>query len=115
MNYRPRAVVSSALRIALLVSLLFSVPAEAGTGGSISGIVKDQTSAGIPGATLTLVNLDLKTTYTAKTDAQGLYSFPNLPVGRYDMTIRAEGFKSHERTNLARVELRIRDGAAHHR
>lgn len=62
---------------------------RAATGGSMVGTVKDQSGAVIPGAALTLINLDLTTTYKAETDAQGFYSFPNLPVGRYELTIEA--------------------------
>ena len=35
------------------------------------------------------------------TDAQGHYSFPNLPVGRYDLTVTLDGFKPQKRTGLA--------------
>ncbi|HXW62486.1 MAG TPA: carboxypeptidase regulatory-like domain-containing protein [Candidatus Acidoferrales bacterium] len=73
----------------------------AATGGSISGTVKDQSGAVIPGAALTLVNLDLTTSYKAATDAQGGYSFPNLPVGRYKLTIEATGFRTQTKTGLA--------------
>ena len=31
---------------------------------------------------------------------KGVYSFPALPVGHYDMTIEADGFKTQQRTNL---------------
>jgi len=73
----------------------------AATGGSISGTLTDPSGASIPGASVTLVNLDLTTSYKATTDAQGFYSFPNLPVGRYEMTIEATGFKSQKKTGLA--------------
>ena len=33
-------------------------------------------------------------------DKQGLYVFPNLPVGHYDLTIIASGFSSQRKTNL---------------
>ena len=96
---------TSALRIAIGVSLLVCVlicgaPLGAATGGSISGTVKDQSDAVVPGASLTLVNLDLTTSYKASTDAQGFYSFPTLPVGRYELTIEATGFKTQKKTGL---------------
>ncbi len=72
----------------------------AATGGSISGTVTDQSGGVIPGVSITLVNLDLATSYKAATDAQGFYSFPNLPVGRYEMTIESTGFKSQKKTGL---------------
>ena len=110
--------IQSFLRI-FLIALLLSSPAPiwAATGGSISGTVKDQSEAVIPGASLTLVNLDITTSYKAKTDAQGFYSFPSLPVGRYELTIEASGFKTQKKTGLVvdadaalRVDLSLEVG-----
>ena len=33
-------------------------------------------------------------------DKQGFYSFPNLPVGHYELTISADGFTTQRKTNL---------------
>ena len=84
----------------LLCAFAHAIPLPAATGGSISGTVKDQTEALVPGATLTLVNLDLATSYHAATDTQGFYSFPTLPVGRYELTVEAAGFKSQKKTGI---------------
>ena len=72
----------------------------AAVGGSISGTVKDQTDAVIPGATVTATNVALRTELKTTTDGRGSYSFPNLAVGRYDLAIEAPGFKSQKKTNL---------------
>jgi Carboxypeptidase regulatory-like domain len=72
----------------------------AATGGSISGTVLDQSGAVVSGATLKLVNTAQQTTFQVVTDGQGLYTFPNLPVGHYDLTIAAAGFNTQRRTNL---------------
>jgi hypothetical protein len=87
------------LKIALFllsVSLLWGF-----AGGSLSGVLKDQSGAVIPGAKLTLVNVALKTEFESTTDSRGFYSFPALPVGRYDLTIAAAGFQSQKKTNIA--------------
>ena len=70
-------------------------------GGSLSGVLKDPSGAVIPGVKLTLVNVALKTEFEAATDSRGFYSFPALPVGRYDLTIEAAGFQSQKKTNIA--------------
>ena len=83
--------------------ILLGVPvasAWAVTGGSISGTLKDASGAVIPGATVTLVNVDLKTTFHVTSDAQGLYSFPVVPVGKYELTIEAAGFAPEKKTGL---------------
>jgi Carboxypeptidase regulatory-like domain len=86
--------------LAVVFLLLLSVPSWAATGGSISGVVADQSGAVIPGAALKLVNTAQRTSYQVLSDKQGLYSFPNLPVGHYDLTIEANGFTPQRETNL---------------
>ena len=87
-------------RLAIVFCLLGTVPLRAATGGSISGTVRDASGAVILRAALTLVNSAQQTTYRAVTDDEGLYSFPNLPVGHYDLTISADGFQIQRKTNL---------------
>ena len=87
--------------IALLILVLFPVLSLHGaTGGSISGTIADPSGAAVAGATLRLVNTAQQTIYQVISDKQGLYSFPNLPVGRYDLTISASGFSTQRKTNL---------------
>jgi Carboxypeptidase regulatory-like domain len=80
--------------------LFFALPLRAATGGSISGTVLDPSGAVVAGATLKLVNTAQQTTYEAVSDKQGLYSFPNLPVGHYELTTSAPGFSTQRKTNL---------------
>jgi hypothetical protein len=88
-------------RVGLLSLLTALIPiALAFSGGSISGTVKDSSGAVIPSAAVTLVNAGLKSEFHTATDAQGLYSFPSLSVGHYDITVDAPGFRSQKRTNL---------------
>jgi hypothetical protein len=87
--------------ILVIASILFAaVPLRAATGGGISGTVADPSGAVVAGATLKLVNTAQQTIYQAVSDRQGLYGFPNLPVGRYDLTITDAGFTSQKKTNL---------------
>jgi hypothetical protein len=85
----------------IAVLLLTAPRAWAATGGSISGVITDSSGAVVPGAQLTLANESRHTTYQALSDKQGLYSFPDLAVGRYDLTITAAGFGSQRKTNLS--------------
>src|ERR1700678_2698842 len=73
---------------------------RAATGGSITGMVADPSGAVIPSAALELVNIAQHTKYHAKSDGAGLFTFPNLPVGHYDLTVTATGFTSQKRTGL---------------
>jgi hypothetical protein len=86
--------------IAFTFLLLLASLASAQVGGSLSGIVKDTTGGVLPGVTITAVNTVLGTMFTTATNSQGLYSFPKLPVGRYDLTLRLEGFQTEKRTGI---------------
>ncbi|MGA2538521.1 MAG: carboxypeptidase-like regulatory domain-containing protein [Terracidiphilus sp.] len=81
-------------------ALIALAQAYAATGGSISGTVVDPSGAVVTGAELSLVNTAQQTVYKAASDRQGSYSFPNLPVGRYDLTISAKGFTTQRKANL---------------
>ena len=100
MVLRTRKLLKFARGMCVGLCLFANAPARAATGGSISGTVKDQSGALIPGAALTLLNLDLTSSYKTTTDAQGFYSFPSLPVGRYELTAEATGFTTQKRTGL---------------
>ena len=71
------------------------------TGGSISGAIVDPTGAAILGASLHLVNDAQQTPYNTLSDKQGIYTFPNLPVGHYTLTISAGGFTRQRKINIA--------------
>jgi hypothetical protein len=87
-------------RLALLLSLCCPV-AFAATGGSISGMVLDSSGAVIPAAEIHLISSGQHTRYQTISDGQGLFSFPNLPVGAYDLTASAKGFASQRKLGLA--------------
>jgi hypothetical protein len=98
---------SSSTVVKTLLSLLafaslFTITSvlHAATGGSISGAVTDRSGAVVIGAVLKLVNTAQHTTYSAVSDKQGFYTFPNLPVGHYDLDITAAGFNTQRKTGL---------------
>lgn len=74
-------------------ALLFSAMAfgQAGT-GSVAGIVKDQSGAVVPAATVTATNTSTQLTRTAKTGSNGGYNFTALPPGTYDVSAQATNF-----------------------
>jgi hypothetical protein len=87
--------------MAVLLVIGLSTTGYAQAGGSVAGTVKDPTGAVIPGASVTLMNTALGTQFSATTDGQGVYAFPNIPVGRYDLTVTLTGFKPLKRVGLA--------------
>jgi hypothetical protein len=83
-----------------LAILLFAAPASAAVYGSMAGTVSDQSKSVVPGAAVTLVNAGQGIRYRAVTDARGDYSFPTVPVGRYDLSIEAAGFERQDRIGV---------------
>lgn len=75
--------------------------------GNIVGTVKDASGANVPNATITITSTDKNVVIRSlATDAQGQYSAPLLPVGRYSLTVEARGFKKVTQTN---VELNVNE------
>jgi carboxypeptidase family protein len=72
----------------------------AAANGSLSGTLRDPSGGVVTGAAITLVNTAIKTEFAAICNGQGFYSFPSLPVGHYDITVAAAGFKTQKKTNL---------------
>ena len=61
--------------------------------GQIEGIVTDTNGGAVAGATVTAKNLGTGTERTATTDDSGVYRFPLLPLGTYQVTVEAANFK----------------------
>jgi hypothetical protein len=80
--------------ILLLLSPLF-VSGVLGqtTVGVVRGTVHDQAGAVVPNAAVTLQNLETNSSRRTNSDESGLYDFPNVPPGKYQLTVEQAGFK----------------------
>ncbi len=87
--------------IPLLFLPIFAVSSWAGVGGSVSGTVVDSSNAVIARATVKAVNIDTGVPLQVGTNSRGFYSFPDLPIGRYNISIEGTGFKPYRRTGIA--------------
>src|SRR4051812_12602002 len=107
----------AALLSGLLTSLTF---AQSDIGGAtLNGTVMDPSGANVAGAKITVANTATGFTRTTQTNESGLYSFSRLPVGTYDVTAEAQGFKLSKRTGLqlsvgavATLDVSLEVGAA---
>ena len=83
------------------VFLLCAVAAFAqGDRGTITGTVSDPTGAVVPNATIQVTNTDTSAIYKVATTNTGNYTLANLPVGNYELTVDAPGFKKFLRPGL---------------
>jgi Carboxypeptidase regulatory-like domain len=83
-----------------VLTLAFCGLLGAATTGSISGLAIDPSGAVVPGATLTATNTATGVQSKTTSNEKGFYSFPSLPVGRYDLTVESAGFTPQKRTGL---------------
>ncbi len=74
--------------------------------GTITGSVTDPSGAVVNGATVTVVNMATNLSRTAKTNDEGVYTFPELEPGAYKVTATMPGFKQVTQNN---VQLHVSD------
>ena len=88
----PRA--TRARAVLLVVALLASIsPAFAQiTSATISGTVKDQTQAVLPGVDIVVKNVDTGFERSVVTDSSGHFTIAGLPRGTYEMRGSLQGF-----------------------
>lgn len=82
-------------RLVCLVALLLVASlgfAQSLAGGAIQGTVSDATGAVVPGATLVAKNQATGLEYRTTSNEAGLFTFPVLPVGTYEVTADKQGF-----------------------
>ena len=80
--------------------LLSGKAAQAQTGGSISGTVRDSSGSVIPDIAIIARNTATGVRQNAVSNVEGFYAFTALPVGHYDLETFRPGFKPYRRTDL---------------
>ena len=108
-------------RIALVVGVLLVCATSSHAqfdSATISGVVQDTTGAILPGVDVTLTNVGTKIARQAVTNEAGLYTFPNVPVGEYQVTAMLSGFKPITKSGVTvnaglniRVDVALEVGA----
>ena len=68
--------------------------------GEITGEVRDSTGASVPGVTVNITNTATNAKRSSITNDAGIYSFPSLPPGIYNLKAEKQGFKSATSNNI---------------
>lgn len=92
------------LWVLLMGSFGLTLTAQVNTQGSVLGTVVDASGAVIAGAEVTAVNLDNGLTSKAVSNDSGNFEILALPLGRYSVTVTAQGFKTWK---VESVELTV--------
>jgi hypothetical protein len=95
----------TAIRRLLVVWLLALVAGAAtlaaqSTTGTILGTVRDNQDAVVPGAMVTIRNVQTNASRTLTTEGNGVYRFLNVPVGAYEVTVELAGFSKYVRSGI---------------
>ncbi len=88
------------LLVGALACFLHPVAFAQETTASMQGVVKDQTGAVVPNATVELSSPAMMGTKTVKTDQFGSYRFADLPPGEYTLTVTAPNFRTWKLTKI---------------
>jgi hypothetical protein len=75
-------------------------PAQGETTSAILGQVRDTTNAVVPGAMVTITNPETGLRRSAKTDAAGRFTLPQLKPGTYSVKVEAQGFEPRQNDNV---------------
>src|SRR5215470_14592792 len=87
MKYTPRVFL-----LFLLLALPYSLLAQQALTGSITGTVLDASGAAVPNAEVTVHSTLTGLERTTTTGDLGQYTVPALPVGEYEVSVKASGF-----------------------
>ena len=110
---------SYSAKLVILVGVCFGAGnARADVTGQISGAVKDPAGAMVAGVAISVSNTDTGFQQITKTDSQGAFGFPALPVGHYTLRALQNSFKEYRQEGLAldvntalRVDIVLQLGA----
>jgi len=71
-----------------------------GTSASLTGTVTDPSGGAIPGAAVTITNIDTGFKVATKTNNVGVYLLKPLPIGNYSLAIEVSGFDRYTQTGI---------------
>ncbi|MBI2828622.1 MAG: TonB-dependent receptor [Acidobacteria bacterium] len=80
--------------------LLTCAPAWAQATAQLSGTVRDESGAVLPGVTVTITQTNTGFIRTVVTEGTGVYVMPNLPLGPYRLDVSLQGFSPYSRTGI---------------
>jgi hypothetical protein len=89
-----------ALSSGLLIAMFSCAPAWAQGTAQISGSVKDQSGAVLPGVEITATQTGTGITRTTVTNETGSYALPNLALGPYRLEAALPGFRTFVQTGI---------------
>src|ERR1043166_3681635 len=87
-------------RVALIAALGVLPLLGQGDRGQITGTVTDASGAVIPDAAIAVIQRDTNTSYKTRSTSAGVFTFPTLPIGEFQVTVERDGFKRYTSNNV---------------
>jgi trimeric autotransporter adhesin len=95
-----RRVGCQAIGVLLTLWLLLNPLSAQVKSSAITGIVTDRTGAMVANASVTVINEENGAVTEVSTTAQGDYTAPYLPAGRYTLIVKMSGFETYRKTGI---------------
>ncbi len=102
-----------------LLAILAGISYGQTAAGTLTGIVTDPSGAVIAGIPVVATHVDTGTRLTSVTSQTGNYTIPQMPVGKYVVTVNQSGFKTFRQENVTvaaaqtlRLDVTMEIGAA---
>src|SRR5438105_863215 len=106
---KPSMSLISATSLLLAFAILGSAPvlhAQAVSIAAVTGRVTDEQGASVAGARIQIGGVDTGAVYHAISNADGIYTIPNLPIGAYTLQAAVPGFQTYVQSGIV---LRVGD------
>ena len=97
----PRSV--ALLTFALILLSPHSLHAQ--TGGRIAGAVTDASGAVIPNSQVVLLDPSIGVKQNTTTGGDGVFTFPVVPIGEYELDVAAAGFNAYRQTSGLKIDV----------
>src|SRR6267142_6371885 len=118
MNLTLRDVIRVAVIFAITLGALGHRAVAQFDTATVLGSVRDASDAVIPGAIVTITNLEKGISTSRRTDGEGNFEFPGVSIGRYRIVAEKEGFEKATVGDVAvtvnsrqRVDLKLTVGS----
>src|SRR5580658_2042157 len=89
------------LTAVIILTTVIGLASAADTSGKITGVVMDPAGNLIPGSSVTLTNKSTGVKRASPADSQGVFAFPVVPVGTYDLIVTIDKFQPYKKSNIA--------------
>ena len=88
----------------LLLVVTHTALAQTGS-GRIAGSVKDASGAVIPGSKVNLVNTATGISQTTISNGEGIFDFPVVSIGQYQLAVTADGFTPYAEAGKIKIDV----------